>query len=314
MDCSEKGEIDMVAASKKKHRSQDIWQDKVFYAVIYVVLSLLTVCVLIPILYVIANSFSSGSAVVAGKVFIWPVDFSLEGYQAIFSDKSILQGYGNTILYTVVGTAFDVLLTIAAAWPLSRKDLPGRGFLMTLFVITMIFKGGMIPDFLLVRSLGIMNTRWAIILPMALNVYNMVILRTFFANTIPLELMEAAQLDGCTEFKFLRKIVLPLSKSGIAVIVLYYAVFHWNAFFNAFLYLSKQEYYPLQLVLREFLLASTLDAADMMSMSSESTNYLNRSEVIKFGLILVACVPIWCVYPFVQKHFVKGVMLGAIKG
>jgi len=302
----------MTVVGKKKHHQNDIWQDKIFYALIYTVLFILMICVIVPILYVIANSFSSGSAVVAGKVFIWPVDFSLEGYQAVFTDRNILRGYGNTIIYTVVGTIFDVLLTIAAAWPLSRKDMPGRGPIMLLFAFTMIFKGGMIPDFLLVKGLGIMNTRFAIILPMALNVFNMVIMRTFFQSTVPKELLEAAQLDGCSEFNFFRKIVLPLSKSGIAVIALYYAVFQWNSFFNAFLYLTKSELYPLQLVLRDILLANTLDAADVLT--SEATNYLNRAEVIKFALILVACVPIWCIYPFVQKYFVKGVMLGAIKG
>lgn len=297
---------------KPRARKADIWQDKVFYWVVDIVLGVVLVSVLIPILYVIANSLSSGSMVVSGRVFLWPVQFSLEGYQAVFADKNILTGYGNTIFYTVVGTTLNVVMTTAAAWALSRQELPGRGVIMALFAFTMIFKGGMIPDFLLVKDLGIMNTRLAIILPMAINVYNMVILRTFFANTIPRDLHEAAQLDGCSEFSFFLKIALPLSKSGIAVIILYYAVYHWNAFFNAFLYLTKKDLYPLQLVLRDILLANTLDAAD--TVTNESINYLNRAEVVKYALILVACVPIWCVYPFVQKHFVRGVMLGAIKG
>lgn len=305
----------MVNASnieKPRARKAEIWQDKVFYWVVDIVLGIVLVTVLIPIFYVIANSLSSGNMVVSGRVFLWPVDFSLEGYQAVFSDRNILTGYANTLFYTVAGTTLNVVLTTAAAWALSRQELPGRGVIMMLFAFTMIFKGGMIPDFLLVRDLGIMNTRLAIILPMAINVYNMVILRTFFANTIPRDLHEAAQLDGSSEFNFFLKIALPLSKSGIAVIVLYYAVYHWNAFFNAFLYLTNKNLYPLQLVLRDILLANTLDAAD--TVTNETINYLNRAEVIKYSLILVACVPIWCVYPFVQKHFVRGVMLGAIKG
>lgn len=297
---------------KTPARKAEIWQDKIFYWVVDIFLGIVLVSVLIPIFYVIANSLSSGAMVVSGRVFLWPVSFSLEGYQAVFSDKNILTGYANTLFYTVAGTTLNVVLTTAAAWPLSRQDLPGRAVVMMLFAFTMIFKGGMIPDFLLVRDLGIMNTRLAIILPMAINVYNMVILRTFFANTIPKDLHEAAQLDGCSEFSFFLKIALPLAKSGIAVIVLYYAVYHWNAFFNAFLYLTKKDFYPLQLVLRDILLANTLDAAD--TVTNESINYLNRAEVIKYSLILVACVPVWCVYPFVQKHFVRGVMLGAIKG
>lgn len=305
----------MVNASnieKPRARKAEIWQDKVFYWVVDIVLGIVLVTVLIPIFYVIANSLSSGNMVVSGRVFLWPVDFSLEGYQAVFSDRNILTGYANTLFYTIAGTTLNVVLTTAAAWALSRQELPGRGVIMMLFAFTMIFKGGMIPDFLLVRDLGIMNTRLAIILPMAINVYNMVILRTFFANTIPRDLHEAAQLDGSSEFNFFLKIALPLSKSGIAVIVLYYAVYHWNAFFNAFLYLTNKNLYPLQLVLRDILLANTLDAAD--TVTNETINYLNRAEVIKYSLILVACVPIWCVYPFVQKHFVRGVMLGAIKG
>ena len=286
--------------------------DKVFYIINNIILALVIVVVALPILNVIANSLSSGDAVASGKVTFWPVEFSLEGYTAVFSDSFILIGYGNTIFYTVAGTVINLFLTVIAAWPLARKDLPGRSIIMMFFAFTMLFNGGMIPNFLLVRDLGIYNTRWAMLLPGAISVYNMIICRTFFAISIPGELLEAAQLDGCSEMRFFTSMVLPLSKAVLAVITLYYAVAHWNAFFNAFLYLSNKALYPLQLILRDILLSNQVDPSAIID--ADSAVNLNLVETLKYSLIMVACVPIWCIYPFVQKYFVQGVMIGAIKG
>ncbi len=303
----------LLAKSRKRNvRKMTPLGDKIFYNITNVIMLFAIIVVLIPIIYVIANSLSSGDMVASGRVFLWPVDFSLEGYKAILEDPDILTGYGNTIFYTVFGTTLNMVLTVLAAWPLSRSDMPGNRAIMMLFAFTMVFNGGLIPNFLLIRDLGIMNTRLALLLPAAINVYNMVICRTFFKTSIPVELMEAAMLDGCSEFKFFTNIALPLSKAMLAVIALYYAVFHWNAFFNAFLYLTDKKLYPLQLILRDILFANKAEVDE--AISAEALKYLNRGEVIKYALIMVACVPVWCVYPFVQKHFVKGVMIGSIKG
>ncbi len=287
-------------------------EDKIFYFINTLILLAVIVVIAVPIINVIANSFSDGDAVAAGKITFWPVDFSLEGYKAVFADKYILIGYGNTIFYTVVGTLINVVVTVIAAYPLSRKQLPGRNVIMMLFAFTMIFNGGLIPNFLLVKDLGMYNTRWAMIIPGAISVYNMVICRTFFATNLPDELREAAEVDGCSEFRFFVRMALPLSKAVIAVIALYYAVAHWNAFFNAFIYLTNKNLYPLQLILRDVLISNTVNASDVVS-SDSIVNY-NLVETLKYSLIMVSCIPIWCVYPFVQKYFVKGVMIGAIKG
>lgn len=285
--------------------------DKAFYFIVDAVLWLVVLLVLLPIINVIANSFSDGDAIVAGKVTLWPVDFSLQGYQTVFDDPDTLTGYLNTIFYTLAGTGVNLLITIITAYPLSRKKLPGRNVIMMIYAFTMIFNGGLIPNYLLMRDLKFLDTRWVMIIPGALNVYNMIILRTFFAS-VPEDLWEASEMDGCTFWKYLLRVLLPLSKSAIAVVALYYAVGHWNAYFNAFIYLTSRRLYPLQLVLREVLMASQVDPNAMIDVDSMID--LNKVETIKYALILVSCVPIWIVYPFLQRYFVKGVMIGAIKG
>ena len=287
-------------------------EDKIFYTVINIIMILLIVIVAVPILNVIANSFSNGDAVASGKVTLFPVDFSLEGYKTTFSNGDIWLGYGNTIIYTVLGTLLNLALTLIAAWPLARGDMPGRNIIMMYFAFTMLFNGGIIPTYLNIRDLGLINSRWCLIVIGGISVYNMIITRTFFQTTIPKDLIEAAELDGCSEFRFFFTIVLPLSKAVIAVIALYYAVYHWNAYFEAFLYLTKKDLYPLQLILRQILLENTVSAEAIME-ADTNVNY-NLVETMKYAVILVACVPIWCVYPFVQKYFVQGVMIGAIKG
>ncbi|NLB89652.1 MAG: carbohydrate ABC transporter permease, partial [Clostridiales bacterium] len=250
-------------------------------------------------------------AVQGGQVWLYPIGFNLKGYEAVFKNSMVLKGYANSILYTVVGTIINVILTIMAAYPLSRKDFSPRAVLMMFFSFTMFFSGGMIPNYIIISKLKIMNTRWAMVLPTAMSVYNMILARTFFAS-LPDELLEAAQLDGCSDFTYIRKVVLPLSKPIIAVISLYYAVGHWNAYFNAFMYLSDNNLFPLQLVLRSILLLNQVDS----SMVSMDVLYEREAlkNLLKYSLIVVASVPVLIIYPFVQKHFVQGVMIGSIKG
>lgn len=297
--------------------------DRRFYFVNGIILAIIFLLVLLPILSLFANAFSDSNAVAAGKVSFWPLSrnaegdyrlgVSIDGFRAAFTNSKLLNGYANTIFYTVCGTALNLFLTILAAYPLSRGDLPGRNKIMLLFAFTMIFNAGMMPNYMLMQKLGLMNTRWVMILPMAINVYNMVICRTFFQSTIPKELLEAAQLDGCNDFHFVLRIVLPLSKAVVAVIGLYYAVHHWNAYFNAFMYLSKQSLYPLQIVLREILLSSVVSPEMLEGASTGSVDF-NMIHVLRYAVIIIACLPIWCVYPVLQKYFVQGVMIGSIKG
>jgi putative aldouronate transport system permease protein len=287
--------------------------DKIFYLINDLILLFALLIVLYPLIYVFSASFSDKLAIVSGKVFLWPVDFSLEGYIAVFKDSRIIPAYGNTIFYTVVGTTINVVLTILAAYPLSRKTMVGRNLIMYLFAFTMLFHGGLIPNYLLMKSLGMIDTRWAMLLPGALAVWNMIIARTFFQSTISQELYEAAAIDGCSHVRFLWSIVLPLSKAIIAVLVLLYGVSHWNAYFNAFIYLKNKDLFPLQIVLRDILIQSEIDPSSITD-SETMTRKQGLADLLKYSIIIVASLPVWLVYPFVQKHFVKGVMIGSIKG
>ena len=294
-----------------KKRIKTSASDRVFYAVVYVVMLFIALIVLIPLLHVFSSSFSNPSAVTQGKVFLLPKGLSLEGYKAVFRDDSIMRGYTNTIFYTVAGTLINVAMTIICAYPLSRKDLPGRGPLMFFFTFTMMFHGGLIPSYLLVRDLKMINTVWALLIPCMMTVYNMVVARSFFENSIPHEILEATKIDGGNDFVYFFKILLPLSKSVIAVLMLYYAVASWNSYFFAFLYLNDERKFPLQLVLREILIKNEI-TSEMADGASVVANDL--SGVLKYASIIVASLPIWIVYPLVQKHFVKGVMVGSVKG
>ena len=261
----------------------------------------------------VAASFSSPTAVATSRVVLWPVDFSLEGYRAVFSNPYVLTGYRNTIFYTALGTTINVSITLVAAYPLSRKDLPYRGFFMFLFTFTMFFSGGLIPTYLLVNSLQMVGTIWAILLPGALSVYNMILVRTFMQSSIPTDLLEAAQIDGCSDLRFFFTMVLPLSKAVIAVITLYYAVGHWNAYFDAMIYLNRKETYPLQIILRDILIANQISSNDIVD-DAILAGKQGMADLLKYSLIIVSSLPIICMYPFVQKYFVKGVMIGSIKG
>ena len=288
-------------------------EDKIFYAAVNVFMVIILIIVLWPLIFIVSSSFSSKEAVMAGRVFLWPVDFSLEGYKAVFKTNEVLVGYRNTILYTFFGTILNVAMTLAAAYPLSRRDLPWRRPIMFVFTFTMIFSGGMIPTYIIVSELGLLNTPLALIIPTAMSVYNLIITRTFIENSIPKELLEAATIDGCDDKGYFFKILLPLSAPVIAVITLYYAVAHWNSYFTAFLYITDSDLYPLQLVLRNILIANQIDSA-MVTDFETMTSKQGLADLLKYSLIVVSSLPVLIMYPFVQKHFVKGVMIGAVKG
>jgi ABC transporter, permease protein len=296
----------------KARKVKQCWQDKVFYTICYTLTVLLTLVVLYPIIYIVSASFSSGSAITSGKVFLYPVDISLLGYKAVLKYKNVWIGYRNTLFYTCVGTLINVCLTLLCAYPLARKNLRGRGFFTMIFTFTMIFSGGMIPNYILMKKLGLINTVWSMLLPGAMSVYNMIVARTFIQNNIPDELIEAARIDGCSDVRMFFKIVLPLSKAIIAVLALWYAVGHWNSYFHAFLYLSDKRLYPLQIFLKDILVQSEFNA-DLLDPDIAS-QMANLKTVLKYSMIVVSTVPLFCFYPFVQKYFVKGVMIGSVKG
>ncbi len=292
-------------------------QDKAFMTVLYVVLALVLIVVIYPLLFVLFASMSDPQYVNSGALLLYPKGFNLLGYQQVFRDQRILIGYGNTIYYTVFGTILAVAINMMGGYALSRDDLPGRGIVMALFVFTMYFGGGMIPFYLIVRNLHLTNTRTILVLLGGTSVYNMIIVRSFFISTIPRELQEAAEIDGCGTGRFFFSIVMPLSKAITAVIVLYCAVGQWNAYFNALIFISDRDKFPLQIFLREILLtAKTYESADVLStLSGDDLARMQRmSEVTKYGVIVVSTLPIIALYPFLQKYFVKGVMIGSLKG
>lgn len=286
--------------------------DKTFDILDYALLTVAFLLVAYPLYFVVIASISDPIAVYEGRVILYPIKPTFEGYARIFSYDSLFNGYKNTILYTVVGTAINVVMTVTAGYALSRKELVGRNVMMMGVLFTMIFSGGMIPNYLLVRSLGLYNTMWALILPGAVSTWNLIVCRTFFQQTIPDELREAADLDGCGDTGFFLRVVLPLSASIIAVMVLFYAVSHWNSYYNALIYLSSTSKYPLQLVLRNILIVNTLD--DMVNDVATQAAQQRMGDLIKYGMIIVSSLPLLILYPFLQKYFVQGVMIGAIKG
>lgn len=287
--------------------------DRIFSMINYFILILVTIVVMYPLLFVLSASFSDPQAVLRGEMLLWPKGVNLNSYVKIFQNKDIINGFTNTLIYTTLGTFINLVMTILAAYPLSRKDFVGRNAIMALLVFTMFFSGGLIPTYLLIKNLGMLNTLWVMIIPNAVSIWNIIIMRTFFQQSIPGELQEAATIDGCSNIKILTRMILPLSMPIIAVTILFYAVGHWNAFFNALLYLSDKEKFPLQLILREILIQG--QTSDMVKMSTESAIKQQREvEGIKYAVLVVANIPVLVLYPFLQRYFVKGVMIGAIKG
>lgn len=286
--------------------------DRTFYAIVNAIVGVFMLIVLIPLVNIVASSFSSPGAVSSGKVLFWPVEFSLDGYKTVFQNKMIGTAYFNTFFYTIVGTMINLAMTMMAAYALARKNLPYKGFFMFLFTFTMLFSGGTIPNYMLIVNLKLYDTRWAMLLPGAISVYNMIIARTFIQN-IPNELYEAASIDGCSDARYFFTMVIPLSVTLLSVMTLYYAVAHWNSYFDAFLYLTNRKLYPLQIVLREILIANSINAnevVDDLTMSAKQ----GMADLLKFSLIIVSSLPVLVLYPFVKKYFLKGVMIGALKG
>ena len=287
--------------------------DKIFIILIYILLAAIMLVVFLPLVYIVSASFSDPQSVISNEVWFLPVRPTLRCYQAVFKNRNILTGFANSFYYMIVGTLVNIVMTVMCAYPLSRKEFTARNKVAMIFVFTMYFSGGLIPTYMLVNSLGLVNTRWSMIIPSAMSTYNMIICRTYFVNSIPDELYEAGQLDGCTPFKYLLRVVVPLSKPILAVLVLYYGVTKWNSYFDAMIYLKSQTMVPLQIVLRDILILNQVDYT-MISDASAIAAQRGLTDLLKYSTIVVASLPVLCIYPFVQKYFVKGVMIGAVKG
>lgn len=286
--------------------------DRILLGCIWAMLIFIMVVILVPVLFIIASSFSDAKAVSAGRVFLWPVDFSLAGYQVIFQSPNIVRAFANSVAYTAVGTVVSVSLTLLAGYPLSRTDLRIRGGVMFLFTVTMFFSGGMIPTYLVVSKLKLVDSFWAMILPSAMGVWNVILIKTYIQSSIPGEIYESASIDGCSDWKYFIQMVIPLSKPIIAVMILLYAVGKWNDFFSGLLYLNDVNKQPLQLLLRNILV--TNDAAGMQLSLTEQMNRQELKTLLQYSLIIVSSVPVMILYPFIQKYFVKSIMMGSIKG
>lgn len=284
--------------------------DKLFLFIVYGVLSLILVLTLYPLIYVISASISNPAELIKGNLWFLPKGLNVNAYKKVLQNPDIVTGYINSVKYTFVGTFINIVMTIMAAYPLSRSDFKGRNVLTLFFSFTLFFSGGLIPTFLIYKNvLGLYNNIWAIVLPSAINVWNLVIMRTYFQTSIPLEVQEAAFIDGCSNVGTLKRIILPLSKPIIAVMVMYYGVAHWNAYFNALIYIKDRELLPLQMVIRNILIVSIAGGE-----GESLLDQLLLSEGIKYAVIVVSSLPMLMLYPFIQKYFVKGVTMGAVKG
>lgn len=291
---------------------KESWGDRFFLTGIYLFLFVILIIVAYPLLYILSSSFSSPSAVTAGKVWLLPVEFSIDGYKAVFANRAVMVGYANSVFYTVAGTTINVILTVLLGYTLSRKTFYGRNVIMMMLVFTMIFEGGLIPFYLTVRELGLTGTRWALLIPNAMAVFQVIIARTFFMSTIPEELYDAALIDGSSDVNFLTRIVIPMSKPIIAVMILMYAVGHWNAYFHALIFLNSDDMMPLQIILRRILIMNQVEMASMDNVAAQAR--LDLSQMLKYSLIVVASGPILILYPFIQRYFVQGMLLGSLKG
>lgn len=286
--------------------------DRIFGAAVIILSIIVFIMIVYPLWFIIIASISNSNLVNQGKITFLPKDIKLYGYQQILQDMRIWKGYLNTIIYVAAGTALNMAVTMPAAYALSRPDFKGRGKIMFYFIFTMFFSGGLVPLYMTISALNLISTKTILIVIVAVNTYNLIIARTFIENSIPNDLYEAAVIDGCSHFKYFFHIIIPLSKAVIAVLVLYYAVFHWNDFFNALMFNSKNDNEPLQIVLRRILL---LNEAFASGNGAAGGGYgQSFADQVKYAAIIVSTVPILCVYPFIQKYFEKGVMIGAVKG
>lgn len=308
------------AVHKEKRQPSGAWKDRAFVIIVYTVIILITLLCLYPLYYTVIASFSDAYDVYSGKVNLLPSGFTTLAYELVFQNKSIWLGYANTIFYTVVGTIFNLILTIPCAYALSKKKIFGRKILTTIFLITMYFGGGMVPTYILYNNLGLINTRTIMVICGGISVYNVIVSRTYFQNSIPETLCEAARIDGANEFHIFVKLIIPLSAPIIAVIGLYYAVGHWSEYFNAMIYLTDNSLHPLQLVLRRILILNESAYEDALQMGDASAEVLNNAAqlahaavTMKYSLVFIASLPLLIAYPFIQKFFVKGVMIGSVK-
>ena len=299
------------ASAKKRNPIRDTLGDKVFYTINAILLGIMALIVLYPLYFIIIASISDPDAVLAGKVILYPVQITFSGFQKILERTDVWRGYLNTIIYTVLTVVLALLVTVPAGWAMSRKTTPGKKFLMVFFIIPMFFGGGLIPFYNVMSSLGLVNTIWAIILPSIVSVWNLFMTKTFFESSIPDGLIEAAKIDGAGEFRTFISLVLPLSKAILAVMALYYAIGQWNSYFNAMIFLQDENLYPLQLVLKEILIASESTMGGSGETILEQYRLANQ---IKYVSVIVSSVPVLALYPFVQKYFNQGVMIGSLKG
>ena len=292
-------------------------EDVIFDTVIFIILTLILFVVAYPLYWVIISSFSDPTAVSAGKVLLRPIGFTLKGYAEVFKNSQVMRGFFNSIVITFVGVCVNLAVTLPTAYALSRDNFSGKKPITVFYMITLFFGGGMIPTYLVVKNMQLLNTIWALVLPGCLSVYNMIVARTFFKSNISEELYEAGEIDGCTQSRFFFQIALPLSKAIIAIMVLYYGVGHWNSYFSALLYISDQDKYPLQLVLRNILITNQTALSQTATTAAARAALQEQQQLIdvmKYSLIIISSVPVLIMYPLVQKHFVKGVMIGSVKG
>ena len=305
------GKIDKLNRTKgMKKRGMS---DKTFNAIVMAIMISFLVIVLYPLIYVVSSSFSSGTAVTTGRVLLWPVDFSVEGYKIVFSNKQVWVGYANTVFYTLTASLFGLISIIMTAYPLSRKGFQWRDFYAWYFIIPMYIGGGIIPTYIWMTDLGLVNTRLFMIICSAVGMSNVILMRTYFQSSIPNELLESAKMDGISDIQYLLKIVLPLSKAVISVVSLYLIVGEWNSYFTGMIYLRDESKWPLQIVLRQILNTSTMNAQNVQD-ASLLAEMSAQADVMKYALIVVSAVPMLILYPFVQKFFEKGVMIGSVKG
>jgi putative aldouronate transport system permease protein len=288
--------------------------DRLFLVAVYVFLALVIVLIALPVIYIVAASFSSASAVLGGKVWLWPVHFTLTGYKAVFDYPEIWTAYRNSVIYSAATALLTVVLTVMMAFPLSRKDFYGRRLVIWALIFAFMFNGGIIPFYLVVQELGMVNTPFSLIVPTGLNVFWVILAKTYFQSNIPQELYDAAQVDGCGDFRFMLSIVVPVSKPILAVVALLAAVTQWNSYFYALIFLNSQTLYPLQLVLQQVLVLGNISPSGFSSLSPEQLQYFQDLEtLLRYALVVVSCVPMLVLYPFAQKYFVKGVLVGSLK-
>ncbi|GHU73151.1 sugar ABC transporter permease [Clostridia bacterium] len=304
----------VVSLSSRSRRIREPISDRIFTFVVVLILAALALIMIYPIYFILVASLTDPMVVNRGGLLLYPKVFYAKGYARIYHYKPLWSGYRNSLVYMLLGTLVNMIVTIPGAYALSRKDMPGGGWIMKIFAFTMFFSGGLIPSYLVNSALGLRNNLWAMIFPTALSVWNMIIARTFFESSLPQDMLEAAHIDGCSDIRYFTTMALPLSKAMLAVIVLFYAVGHWNGYFHALIYLNKETQFPLQLVLRNLLIINQITSSSMAEDMMNLTDKIRIAEQLKYGVIVVASLPLLILYPFLQRYFVQGVMIGSIKG